>query len=346
MNEHNDWALLAKYYAQECSEEERARAEALMKSDPKAQHLISLLEADGDGADNEDEVGALWASVAERTGIRDTSKELPGEKSKHDAEVPLFQKVFVGVWRYAAVLFIAGGLTYFMSGDKMRDFLFWESPHQTVVVNATSYGERRLINLPDGTHVTLDAGSKLSYPESFVGDRREVMLEGKAYFDVVAQEEHPFVVRANQGVVEVLGTEFSVSAWPELERVDVVVAEGRVALNSQDGLNGHGSILGAGQMGTLMATGILTTPKPVDLSIYLGWMRNVVAFQDVPLREVLFHLERQFDVKIALEDTSVAGERLTIRINHPSLQEALEVVCTLTSLRYDLSKKHVRLFRR
>ena len=66
--------------------------------------------------------------------------------------------------------------------------------------------------LADGTTVHLNAGSKLTYPVRFAGKRRIVALEGEAYFEVVQDESHPFVVQTHLGEVLVLGTAFNVNA--------------------------------------------------------------------------------------------------------------------------------------
>ena len=69
--------------------------------------------------------------------------------------------------------------------------------------------------LADGTTVHLNAGSKLTYPVRFAGKRRIVALEGEAYFEVVQDESHPFVVQTHLGEVMVLGTAFNVNAYTD-----------------------------------------------------------------------------------------------------------------------------------
>ena len=76
-------------------------------------------------------------------------------------------------------------------------------------------GEYRLI-LSDGTIVYMNSESRLKYPVKFVGDERIVELEGEVYFEVVRDEEHPFVVYANQLNVRVLGTGFNVMVYKPL----------------------------------------------------------------------------------------------------------------------------------
>lgn len=341
MKESIDWVLLGRYVAGECSEDEQKRIANMIKADPEVQNLIAYLEASNRGLEDPMEasdVDKLWTSLAKDAGINLESEP------KKDKE-PALSRVMSLVWRYAAVLFLAGGLTYFIADF---DFSSWQIASEKVEemkVVVVPRGERMSVDFPDGTKVILDSGSSLKYLPHFEKDKREVWLEGKAFFDVVLQKDRPFVVRANHGFVEVVGTEFVVDAWPKFHRVDVVVAEGRVALRPQNDRHADAAILDVGQMGTLTADDQLVTSGAVDVDRYLGWMTDAFAFRDRPLEEIVFHMNRQFDVEIALEDASVLQERLTIYVDNPSLGEVLEVICTLTPLSYDISETRVRLFR-
>lgn len=74
----------------------------------------------------------------------------------------------------------------------------------------------------------MNAGSKLTYPVRFAGKRRIVRLEGEAYFDVVADEEHPFVVQTHLGEITVLGTAFNVNAYADAPVCYTTLVYGKV----------------------------------------------------------------------------------------------------------------------
>lgn len=84
--------------------------------------------------------------------------------------------------------------------------------------------------LEDGTRVWLNADSKLRYPSFFDGGRREVELEGEAYFDVARDTTRPFIVRTGQSVIQVFGTEFNVKAYPDEREERTTLVEGSVGL--------------------------------------------------------------------------------------------------------------------
>ena len=92
-----------------------------------------------------------------------------------------------------------------------------------------------VITLPDQTKVTLNRYSSLTYPDRFKEDRREVQLQGEAYFEVEKDARHPFVVKADPVEVEVLGTHFNVEAYPGDAEVKTTLLEGSVAVNAPAG---------------------------------------------------------------------------------------------------------------
>ena len=72
-----------------------------------------------------------------------------------------------------------------------------------------------LLVLSDGTRVWMNSDSRLKYPVMFAGDKREVILSGEAYFDVVKDESAPFIVKTESGKIEVLGTEFNIKCYSD-----------------------------------------------------------------------------------------------------------------------------------
>lgn len=91
-------------------------------------------------------------------------------------------------------------------------------------------GKREQITLPDGSEVWLNSSTLLLYPSDFTGENREVYLVGEAYFNVRKQPEQPFIVRTKAMRVEVLGTEFNLSAYPDREKITTTLTEGSLKI--------------------------------------------------------------------------------------------------------------------
>ena len=330
----DDWALLARYLSGECSDEEKADVEAAIASDPEKQRLANSMrsvwetpEPQAGGSD----VSRLWEEVAEKTGIS-AGSDAAGNRGRQGIGGRLVewfqpQPKLARYYAAAAVLLIVSSLAYYGSRET---WILSSSRETRWLTLAVGSGTGDLLTLSDGTRIRLDAGSTLRYPESFRGDERRVFLGGEGYFEVAPDADRPFRVRLEHAVVEVLGTRFNVRAWQPEQRVTVAVAEGMVALIS--GREEEAVEIGTGQMSTLPGSGPPSEPRPADIDRHLGWMRQEAFFDDAPLRDVLFQLERWYDVEFALEDTSMAAERLSVHIRGESLEGVLELISALTGL--------------
>ena len=102
---------------------------------------------------------------------------------------------------------------------------------------AVAQGHTDSLTLPDNSRVWLNAGSHLIYPRSFDGRIRKVFLSGEAYFDVAKDAGHPFIIKAGDVQVRVLGTQFNVTSYENMESVSVCLVEGSVSMDIDgDGL--------------------------------------------------------------------------------------------------------------
>ena len=112
-------------------------------------------------------------------------------------------------------------------------------------------GKQFELELSDGTAVHLNAGSSLRYPVHFLpSEPRKVFLAGEAYFDVNKNESRTFVVNVDALDVEVLGTEFNISAYEEDQNIDVVLVKGAVSLSKKDGSQDVSTPLSPGEKGS------------------------------------------------------------------------------------------------
>lgn len=150
--------------------------------------------------------------------------------------------------------------------------------------------------LADGTTVHLNAGSKLTYPVRFVGKRRIVALEGEAYFEVVQDESHPFVVQTHLGEVMVLGTAFNVNAYTDASVCYTTLVHGKVQFSAPN----VGTVtLQPGEQAVVSANG--TEKRTVDLDEYIGWVNGVYNFRNRSLGEIMETFERWYDIQVYYE---------------------------------------------
>lgn len=157
-------------------------------------------------------------------------------------------------------------------------------------------GTQTSLILPDGSKVTLNAGSTLSYPTVFTGKERKVFIEGEGFFEVKHDVEHPFVVKANDIYVKVLGTKFNVKAYGEESNIEVTLSEGRVEVSLKNGVS-------AIQMEPMDQVDFdkmkrIFTKKSVDVKNFTGWKDNRMYFNEETFETIARQLERKFNVRI------------------------------------------------
>ena len=200
-------------------------------------------------------------------------------------------------------------------------------------------GENTVI-LADGTTVHLNAGSKLTYPVRFAGKRRIVALEGEAYFEVVQDESHPFVVQTHLGEVMVLGTAFNVNAYTDASVCYTTLVHGKVQFSAPN----VGTVtLQPGEQAVVSANG--TEKRTVDLDEYIGWVNGVYNFKNRSLGEIMETFERWYDIQVYYEtpdlrDITYSGSLKRYGAVN-SFLDALELTGDLT---YKISGRKVLIY--
>lgn len=160
---------------------------------------------------------------------------------------------------------------------------------------ATPPGGTYRITLEDGTHVWLNASSTLTYPLKFSKEVRRVKLSGEGYFDVHPDRNRPFLVESGNQVVEVLGTQFNVMAYPEEAEIKTTLVEGVVELRTGK----HVTPLKPGEQSSLKGEDVQV--RNVNVATYVGWKNGEFVFSGVELREAMKQLSRWYDIAVVYE---------------------------------------------
>ncbi|MCF6405827.1 DUF4974 domain-containing protein [Chitinophaga filiformis] len=159
--------------------------------------------------------------------------------------------------------------------------------------------------LADGTEVWLNATSRLRFPFNFSGDKREVYLDGEAFFQVAKSDSKPFIVHTGQTDIEVLGTSFNVNAYNnEITRTSLV--SGAIVARA----DGKEVRLRPGQE-AVYKTDQGYNVHSFDESEVLAWMKGVYVFHNTSLQEIAQVLERWYGVKVVFDNKALAGKKFT-----------------------------------
>ena len=196
----------------------------------------------------------------------------------------------------------------------------------SVLTVSTTTGQRRSLQLDDGTRVTLGPASSLRVTLS--RRARRVELTGLAQFRVTHDGTRPFVVRARETETSDLGTVFTVRAFPDDEAVLVGVTEGRVSLHAR----GDSLALTAGQSGRADTAGVHRTP--LSASSLDGWAVGRLTFRDAPIAEVARDLSRWFGADVRV-DERLTSRRVSGSYSSPELGSVLAAMARAAGARVD-----------
>lgn len=346
MTEQTDWTLLAKYLSGECSEEEQSKIEIWIDSSIENQKIIELMKDvwhTSESTNQTSDIKKIWNNVVREAGIPIESKI----KTKINL-ADLFNNIVNWFFPfspklnkslgYAFVILMVVSLPFFMK-DTIKNSLFNNEPIMTSIV--VENGNRRNITLDDGTKVHLDAGSKITYPNKFDNESREVILNGEAYFEVAHNPEKPFIVHAKNARVEVLGTKFNIRAWEESNKVNVAVVQGKVSLEPEKNISNEKVFLTKGLASSISEIGKLSIPQKVDIEKELGWMHNEISFQNASLVEVLSQIKRWYKIDFTISDSVPKDEQLTIHIKNNSIEDITEMLSVLTDYKCTYLNKKI-----
>lgn len=191
------------------------------------------------------------------------------------------------------------------------------------------YGKKSKVIFSDGTVIWLNAGSRMAFPVEFADNKREVYLEGEGNFQVT-KSDNPFVVKTGGLDIEVLGTLFNVSAYPDQNTVETVLINGSVSINiSQKFLKNESVILNPNQKADFSKiNNEITVMSEPDAEKYIAWVYDWLEYRRESLSSVLIKLERYYDVAFHLPPDFPVDDKISGKLD---LRESLEYVMMILS---------------
>ena len=319
-NEQNkaDWEEIAKYLSDEMNKSEKdAFEQRLGFSDSNAEYFKQV-KTDWGNMNNLKEQNMFdtdkaWGKLYnkfEEDGLLDTKSNR--FKLSRLAEI--------------AAIFIIGilltTLTYYMFSDTEK--AGWQ------VVSTYEDTEIKQVELVDGSIVYLNANSKVYYPENFEGNTRTIEFEGDGFFEIAKNPAKPFIIKAKNAEIKVLGTSFNVNTKKGENKVEVLVETGMVELTSIK--DKQSEILEPGYLGRLYKNKV-TKEKNLDKN-YLSWKTRVFNFEDVPFNEVIEALNRSYNADIEYDQTTIRNVKLYTPLINKPLDTVLQIICETKNLTY------------
>lgn len=162
------------------------------------------------------------------------------------------------------------------------------------------YGKQTNLELPDGTVVFLNSGSRIAFPAKFTSSNRDVHLSGEAYFKVFENKAKPFIVHTSRLDVTVTGTEFNVSAYNDDSFTQTVLVSGSVNVNKK-GLFNKKIRIKPGESAYFDEGDGSISVAPVNIDRHTAWIHGYVICKNDPLISVVRKLERYYNREISVD---------------------------------------------
>lgn len=282
------------------------------KTEEKVQRW--LIE-DNDSKEKEQASLAFWNTLETEPNAA-TYQTLQRVNTKMDvSKKKFFTSHSRKLWRVAAVvipfLILAGTIHYF-------------SQKQQIIQITTAYGEKRQIFLPDSSEVWLNSGTTIQYPEKFKNNKRNISLEGEAYFSVRKDASKPFIVHTNNLSVKVLGTTFNVKAYPTDHKTIATLNSGKIEIETNAK---QSRVLSPNEQLTYNSQTSDINVMKIPATDASCWTSGQLIFTNTSFEEILETLERRFDVSFEIQKKITSKEGYTIKfLKNDDLEQILSVL--------------------
>lgn len=249
-------------------------------------------------------------------------------------------------WAAAIVLFLGIGWWYFQQNSS-KSIIYTElvaNASTALIEKENNTDKPQLITLSDGSSILLQHGSRLSYPANFEGDKREVYLDGEAFFEVAKNPEKPFLVYANELVTKVLGTSFNIKSFKGQKDIQVIVRTGKVSVfklnevqNSKNVKILEGVVIIPNQQIKFDKEKSNFSKSLVEQPEMLSEMPQYnFEFKDISASNVFATIQKAYGISIVYDEELLKECPVTASLSDEPLYGKLELVCNAIEAEYQL----------
>ncbi len=210
-------------------------------------------------------------------------------------------------------------------------YIYNQDLFSSLIVVATTEDQKNLeVTLPDGSTISLNRNTQVTYPRNFGEGERSVTLSGEAYFDVARDESRPFTVDAGEAMIKVLGTSFNVRTSNQDSPVEVFVRTGQVMVTGTD--ENKVLVLDPGYIGTVY-------PDRAERSVntdpnYMSWNTGLLVYDGQTLDIVFRDLKKVYNMDIVADDPEILSHTWTSPIDNQPQETIIRLICASFNLGY------------
>ena len=220
-------------------------------------------------------------------------------------------------------------------------------PQNTIIVTNEGAADQ-LVVLSDGTKVNLSPKSSIHYNRIFVGDSREVYLEGEAFFQVTKNPVKPFLVYYNNIVTRVLGTSFRVTTNTKTGKIEVAVRTGKVQVYENDEmlsltekLHKATTIVTPNQKAIydesshFFENSIVDKPQKLLANDTSVVTKDVLIFDQETLGNIFQRIQSYYGIEIIVENTNLNNCVFSGDVSNLDLFSVLQTLCIATNSSFE-----------
>lgn len=377
MKEEKFWLLLSKKITGEATAEELLLLEELLQHNPEWQATLETLQEFWNSRpavnsiDNQQKANDAYLSHVNRLKGQVLDFGNTEEVTAYRIEAPVRKPFYKRLATYAVAVSLVAALSlvYFLSANADHGKLATvsENPSNKVMVEQ---GSRTKIQLPDGSQVWVNSGSTISYENFYKANTREVQLNGEAYFDVVRDPEHPFIVHTSGIDIKVLGTAFNVKAYQAESTIEATLIHGSIEVINKNRpgspkimLKPHEKLVYSkypvadtrdqrAEVKPAEPDAYSITIKPISKEIAdsniveTAWVYNKLSFEDERFEDLAHKMEKWYNLRIVIDNEKLKNYRISGSFINETPEEALKELQFLVPFSYAVKNNEVRITRK
>lgn len=273
-------------------------------------------------------IARLWTITHNASGKADI--DLDREWQVMDKKIAGSKGRIIGLTRFlqvAASILLVFGLSFLLVQQLNN------------VSTKSAKAETTYMKLPDGTEITLNANSKITYNKNFGIDNRNVILKGEGFFDVSSNKNLPFIVNAQGASIRVVGTQFNIKAYKYQKEVKVTVIEGTVELYETN-QPAKLSRIEAGQTGVFVKKHKSIKKRAFQDINDIAWKTKHIRFENTRLADVITILNNTYHNNFRLDD-NMKDCCVTVEFHDKELAAVLKVLKSTLELNITLEKETI-----
>ncbi|NII28024.1 DUF4974 domain-containing protein [Pseudoflavitalea sp. X16] len=356
MSQEDFWIIFSKKLAGEATPQELLELEQLIRQHPEWQYALQNLEDMWHSRQPADTPQAEDAYLHHLQRMAENNIAFDYDQ---DIDTPDAGNSFSGKRHWRKIYALTGVaaclvLVFFLVSRKSPGIKNNMPASPAMNVISARLGATSNVQLPDGSMVRLNAGSKLTYHKDFGKGNREVTLTGEGFFDVVKDATRPFLIHATGFDIKVLGTAFNVRAYPEDKTSAISLIRGRIEVslrsrsNDKITLSPHEQLIVNNTIKAGKDTLLLQSPgkplvsinklqyNPLDSTVAeIEWINNKLVFNEELFGELAARMERRYGVEIVINDPVLAAKKLTGTFTHETIEQAMEALTITTPFHFE-----------